>query len=74
MIERILFGAGMLIVTLAIQFVLFKRGKGVTFWSGTEVVLIMCVLGLLSNDADYLAGILGYVLGDEIGKFAGWHK
>lgn len=74
MTQKILFGAGMLIVTLAIQFVLYKKGKGVAFWTGTEPVFIMCVLGLLANDAGYLAGILGYVIGDDIGKLAGWHK
>lgn len=74
MIEKLLFGVGMLVVTLVIQFVLFKKGKSGAFWSGTEVVFVMCILGLLAKDANYLAGILGYVLGDDIGKFAGWHK
>lgn len=74
MIEKLLYGIAMLIITLAIQFFLFRKGKSTSFWSGKDLVLILCVLGLISNDSSYLAGILGYVLGDYIGEFAGWHK
>lgn len=73
MIEKVLFAVGMLLVTLLIQFILFKKGKSGAFWCGTEVVFVMCILGLLSNDVGYFAGILGYVAGDAIGKIAGWH-
>lgn len=74
MIEMILYGIGMFAVTLAIQFFLFKKNKGVGFWSGTEPIFIMCILGLLSNSAGDHAGILGYMIADYIGKRAGWHK
>lgn len=74
MLEKILFAVAMLVITLVLQFVLFRMGKGVSFWSGTEPVYIMCILGLVSNDASYFAGILGYAAGDYIGKLAGWHE
>lgn len=72
-LESVLFCGGMLLVTVALQFFLFKTNRNVSFWSGMDVVIIMCVLGLISNDISYLAGLLGYAVGDQIGRFAGWH-
>lgn len=74
MIAKVIFGVAMFAITLAIQFCLYKKGKSVAFWSGAELVFGMCILGLLSDDAAYFAGILGYVIGDYAGKYAGWHK
>lgn len=74
LIYMILYGFGMLIVTLIIQFVLYKTKKNIDFWSGTEPVIILCILGLLTNEVGDIAGILGYAIADRIGKFAGWHN
>lgn len=71
-ISMVLFGLGMLLVTLLIHYVLFRMKKRTDFWMGTSVVFVMCVLGLLSNDVGYLAGILGYIIGSDISKLAGW--
>lgn len=74
LIYMILYGFGMLFVTLIIQFMLYKKNKNIDFWSGTEPVIILCILGLIANEPGDIAGILGYVIGDYIGKFVGWHK
>lgn len=73
-ISMIIFGTAMLVITLLIQFILYKKKKDVNFWSGSEMVLIVSVLGIVTGDVTYFAGILGYAIGDCIGKFAGWHK
>ena len=36
------------------------------------VIIGMCVLGIITKDINYFAAILGFVLGDEVGKQAGW--
>lgn len=39
LVYMILYGFGMLFVTLTIQFILYKRDKNIDFWSETEPVL-----------------------------------
>ena len=41
-------------------------------WVGKSVIIGMCVLGIITKNINYFAAILGFVLGDEVGKQAGW--
>lgn len=73
-IEMIIFGAAMLVLTLIFRFFFYKKQKNYLFWSGTHLVLILAVLGIVTQDVNYFAGILGYVVGDLIGNFVGWNN
>ena len=48
-----------------------NRGAS-AMWVGTTVIIGMCVLGIITKNINYFAAILGFVLGDEVGKQAGW--
>lgn len=75
--EYWLYGIGYFILTLMIQYVLFKfrknhnRGAS-SIWTGNTIVIILCVLGLLTQELNKFAAVIGYVLADWIGKEMGW--
>lgn len=63
---------------MILQFLLHKFRKNQnsgnsSIWTGTGVVLILCVMGLMKSEINYFAAIIGFVLADEIGKAVGWH-
>lgn len=76
--EYWLYGIGYFILTLMIQYVLFKfrknhnRGAS-SIWTGNTIVILLCVLGLLTQELNKFAAIIGYVLADWIGKEMGWY-
>lgn len=76
--EYWLYGIGYFILTLMIQYVLFKfrknhnRGAS-SIWTGNTIVIILCVLGLLTQELNKFAAVIGYVLADRIGKEMGWY-
>ena len=78
MSEMVLYGIGFFLITLLIQFLLSERNcrknKQTTFWTGSSAIITICVLGIIDRNIHYLAAILGFVIADEIGKSAGWHK
>lgn len=43
-------------------------------WTGTSAIVVICLLGIYSNNICYLAAVLGFAVADEIGKTVGWHK
>lgn len=78
MTEKIIYVIGFFIITLLIQYLLHilrKDGNltGSTLWVGTGVVIILCMFGIIKQDTNYFASIIGYVSADEIGKSLGWH-
>lgn len=72
MISMILTGIGILLVTILIRYITFRTKKFTDFWVGTTEIVVICILGILSGDPDYYAGILGYIIGDEICRYIGW--
>lgn len=76
MLEMILYAVGFLLITLILQYLLSKRkNKGVmAIWQGTNTVIVICILGIVTRNINYLAAVLGFVIADEIGKSAGWHN
>ena len=78
MSEMVLYGIGYFLITLLIQFLLSKRknkkNAQTAIWTGSSAIITICVLGIIDKNIHYLAAILGFVIADEIGKSAGWHK
>lgn len=65
------------IFTLTVQWLLHRvrknHNRGASaMWVGTSVIIGMCILGIITKNINYFAAILGFVLGDEVGKEAGW--
>lgn len=65
------------IFTMTVQWLLHRvrknQNRGASaMWVGTSVIIGMCVLGIITKNINYFAAILGFVLGDEVGKEAGW--
>lgn len=78
MLEFILYGIGFFVITLLIQWLMSKSkrktGKSrFTFWTGTEAIIGIAILGLLQGKIEYLAAIIGFAIADNIGSENGWH-
>ena len=41
-------------------------------WTGNEIIIAVCLLGLMTKNVNYFAALLGFVVGNEVGKQAGW--
>ena len=41
-------------------------------WVGNGAIIVICVMGLMTKNVDYFAALLGFIVGDEVGKQAGW--
>ena len=78
MLEYLLYGVVFFLITLLIQYFMYGRGKNrkrtFDFWKGSNVVIILCVLGLTFHEIHYLASVIGFVIADEMGKKNGWHS
>lgn len=78
MLEMVLYAIGFFLITMLIQYLLSKRSHrkthSIEFWTGSSAIIAICVLGIISNNIHYLAAILGFVIADDVGKAAGWHK
>lgn len=78
MLKMILYAICFFVVTVLIQYILSRFGKnqktGIKIWTGTSAIVVICLLGIYSNNICYLAAVLGFAVADEIGKIVGWHK
>ena len=77
MLETILYAIGFFIFTIFLQWLLHKVRKNhnqgnFTIWAGNEVIIAVCLLGLMTKNVNYFAALLGFVVGNEVGKKAGW--
>lgn len=41
-------------------------------WVGNGAIIVICVMGLMTKNVNYFAALLGFIVGDEVGKQAGW--
>lgn len=77
MLETILYTIGFFIFTIFLQWLLHKVRKNhnqgnFAIWAGNEVIIAVCLLGLMTKNVNYFAALLGFVVGNEVGKKAGW--
>lgn len=78
MIEKVVYFLGFCIFTIGLQCILYKvrknHNKGeYAIWVGNGAIIVICIMGIINNDMNYLYAVLGFILGDEIGKAAKWH-
>lgn len=78
MFRIILYAVVFAVCTIFWQWILFKvrknHNKGrFAIWVGTDAIIVLCVVGLITKDINYFAAVLGFLVGDEVGKQAGWH-
>ena len=77
MLEIILYAIGFFICTVFLQRLLDKTRKhhnqgSSAIWVGTGAIIVICVIGLMTKNINYFAAILGFIIGDEVGKQSGW--
>ena len=77
MLETIVYLVGFFILTMFIQWLLHTVRKNhntgnSAIWAGDEVIIAVCLLGLMTKNVNYFAALLGFTVGNEIGKKAGW--
>ena len=70
MLETILYAVGFFIFTIFLQWLLHKVRKNhnqgnSAIWVGNGAIIVICVMG-------YFAALLGFIIGDEVSKQAGW--
>ena len=79
MLETILYAIGFFIFTIFLQWLLHKvrknhnQGNSAT-WVGNGAIIVICVMGLMTKNINYFSALLGFVVGDEVGKQAGWQQ
>lgn len=78
MLEKTLFLLGFFICTLWFQWLLHKIGRNrnrgnSVIWVGYGAIVAICVIGLISNNANYFSALIGFIIADRIGEKAGWH-
>lgn len=78
MIEPVLYAVGFFLITLLFQYLLHRfrkngnRGIG-AIWVGRSAVIVICVMGIVSREINYLGAVVGFLMADEVGKKKGWH-
>lgn len=77
MLEIIVYLLGFFILTMFLQWLLHKVRKNhnqgnSAIWVGSGAITVICVMGLMTKNVDYFAALLGFIVGDEVGKQAGW--
>lgn len=78
MIEPVLYAVGFFLITLPFQYLLHRfrkngnRGIG-AIWVGRSAAIVICVMGIVSREINYLGAVVGFLMADEIGKKKGWH-
>lgn len=78
MIEIIMYAIGFFLCTIFLQWLLHKVRKSrnmgnSAIWVGNGAIFVICVIGLMTNNINYFAAVLGFITGDEVGKQVGWH-
>ena len=77
MFELILYAIGFFLITLLFQYLLHRfrknrnQGQG-AIWVGRSAAIVICVMGIVSKNINYLGAVLGFLMADEIGKKMGW--
>lgn len=77
MLNIVLHAIGFFLITLLFQYLLHKfrkngnRGKG-AIWAGRSAAIVICALGVVTKNINYLGAVLGFLVADEIGKQIGW--
>ena len=77
MLETIVYLVGFFILTMFLQWLLHKVRKNhntgnSAIGAGNEVIIAVCLLGLMTKNVNYFAALLGFAIGNEVGKKAGW--
>lgn len=77
MFKIVFYAIGFFLLTLLLQYLLHKvrkngnRGKGAV-WVGRSAAIVICIMGGITQNINYLGAVLGFLMADEIGKQMGW--
>lgn len=72
-----IYGFVAFLITVLIQFIEFKTRKDPNkkwgFWTGASCLVIICILGIVSQDVRYFASLIGFAAGGSVGEIMKWH-
>ena len=71
MLELIIYGIGVFVLTLLLQYLLLRFRKDSNqgdsaIWVGNNAVIVICIFGIMEGDIDYFAGIIGFIVADAM--------
>ena len=71
MLKLIIYGIGFFVLTLLLQYVLSKFRKNgnqgdSAIWVGNNVIIVICIFGIMQHNIDYFAAIIGFIIADKI--------
>lgn len=77
MLETIVYVIGFFIFSIFLQWLLKKVRRnhnqgGSALWVGNEVIIAVCLLGLITKNVNYFSALLGFAVGNEVGKRISW--
>lgn len=78
MLEKILYIVNFFLCTIFLQWLMHKVRKNhntgdTAIFVGNGAVMCICILGIINKEINFLYAVLGFALGDEVGKISGWH-
>ena len=73
MLEKILYIVIFFLCAIFLQWIMHKVRKNHNKGDTAIFVGNGAIMGIVNNDINFLYAVLGFVLGDEVGKIAGWH-
>ena len=77
MLETVVYAIGFFIFSIFLQCLLKKvrrshnQGNS-ALWVGNEVIIAVCLLGLITKNVNYFSALLGFTVGNEVGKKISW--
>lgn len=77
MLETIVYVIGFFLFSISLQWLLHKVRKShnqgnPALWVGNEVIIAVCLLGLITKNVNYFSALLGFAVGNEVGKKISW--
>lgn len=78
MFDKVFYAVGFFLITLLFQHLLHRlrkngnQGKGAV-WVGRSAAVVICIMGVVTKNINYLGAVLGFLVADEMGRQMGWH-
>lgn len=79
LLKIFMYGIGFFLITILVQYRIYKIRNNVPqnkngVMVGKNAIIVLCMLGLISNNIYFLSAVIGLAIADEIGKIMGWSK
>mgnify|MGYP004551626197 CR=1 FL=1 len=77
--KAVMYGIGFFLTTILVQYFFYKIRHNIPqdkngVMVGKNAIIVLCVLGLISDNICFFSAIIGLIIADELGKMMGWSK